>query len=127
MNSGWLLPILLLLWLIWRVVHQRDLALAFVRRWCAREHLQLLDDNLSFMGWRRWPVRVGNTATGTALTAWLQRLRLVQQFRFEISADGRERRQGRLLMCGKRILRLQIETADGHQLIETTAGNAQVS
>lgn len=118
MNSGWLLPTLLLIWIVWRVLHQRDLALLYVRRWCALEKLQLLDDNVSFMGWRSWPAQKNSSVTSAPLTAWLQRLRVVQQFRFEISADGRERRQGRLLMHGERILRMQIQTSDGHQLIE---------
>lgn len=122
MNFAWLLPILLLLWSVWRLLHQCDLALLHVRRWCAREQLQLLDDNVSFMGWRRWPM--DDAGNGTRRTP-LQHFRLVQQFRFEVSGDGRERRAGRLLMHAATVLRLQVETADGHQLIEPAPAEQQ--
>jgi len=118
MSFGWLLAILLLLWFTWRMLHQRDLALACVRRWCMREQLQLLDDSVSFSGWRRWPESAASAKDRSLLKHQFAWLRPVQQFRFEISNDGRERRQGRILMCGHGILRLQIETADGKQLIE---------
>jgi hypothetical protein len=127
MSLGWLLAILLLIWFTWRMLHQRDLALAYVRRWCVREHLQLLDDSVSFSGWRRWPGSVASVNARSAMQHALARLRPVQQFRFEISNDGRERRQGRLLMHGQSMLRLQIETADGNQLIEEFTTEGKVS
>ena len=61
MTLIWLFPTVLLLWLVWRLLHQRDLAQAYVKRWCARERLQLLDDSISFMGWRRWPLAAGSS------------------------------------------------------------------
>lgn len=118
MSFGWLLAILLLIWFTWRMLHQRDLALAYVRSWCLREHLQLLDDSVSFSGWRRWPRSAAGANARSVMQQALAGLRPVQQFRFEISNDGRERRQGRLLMYGHSMLRLQVETADGNQLIE---------
>lgn len=122
MTLIWLFPTVLLLWLVWRLLHQRDLAQAYVKRWCAREGLQLLDDSVSFMGWRRWSLAAGSSDQPPDSTDSPGRLRLVQQFRFEISNDGRERRQGQLLMHRDRVLRMQIDTGDGSQLIDDHAG-----
>jgi len=94
MTLIWLLPTVVLLWLVWRLLRQRDLAQAYVKRWCARERLQLLDDSVSFMGWRRWPLAPGNSDMHSGLANQLTRLRLVQQFRFEFSNDGRRATPG---------------------------------
>jgi len=121
MTLIWLFPTVLLLWLVWRLLYQRDLAQAYVKRWCARERLQLLDDSISFVGWRRWPVAAGSSDKLPDTTDSPERLRLVQQFRFEISNDGRERRQGHLLMHRDRVLQMQIDTGDGSVLIDDHA------
>jgi len=123
MTLIWLLPTVVLLWLVWRLLRQRDLAQAYVKRWCARERLQLLDDSVSFMGWRRWPLAPGNSDMHSGLANQLNRLRLVQQFRFEFSNDGRERRQGQLLMHRDRVLQMQIDTDAGSLLIDDHAGS----
>ncbi len=114
MTSGWLwlLLTLLLLWLIWSIIRQRDIALAFVRGWCARQQLQLLDDSVAYYGLRRLPKQ---QTRGARNMIW----RPVQAFRFEVSSDGRERRAGLLLMQGLRIILLEIQELDGSHLIDT--------
>jgi len=85
-----------LVWWLWRVLGQRDRALAIVRRHCKQHDLQLLDDSVALSG-----VRLGRTRGG-----WFG---LIRRYAFEFTVTGEQRLRGQISMFGAHLGRIELE------------------
>ncbi|MFC3680906.1 DUF3301 domain-containing protein [Bacterioplanoides pacificum] len=93
--------LLVVLYLFWNKQQQaRGLASAVVRQHCDRQGLQLLDDTLTLDGYQLKKRRAG----------WL----LMRCYRFEFSSTGDERYQGVVVLAGRRVERLELDTHRMH-------------
>lgn len=84
-----------LVWWLWRVLGQRDRALAIVRRHCKQHDLQLLDDSVALSG-----VRLGRTRGG-----WFG---LIRRYAFEFTVTGEHRYAGHLDLSGNHVLAIEL-------------------
>ncbi|KAA0875165.1 DUF3301 domain-containing protein [Nitrincola tapanii] len=90
-----LLAALLMFW--WQNLKKREAVFKAVKRYCQREHLQLLDESVALeaMGLKRHP------ETGYLL--------LTRRYRFEFTSTGDERYQGRVFLSGAQIDQIEVE------------------
>lgn len=95
-SLGALLIVLLAGWLWLTTLRARELALAHARRACEHAGVQLLDQAVALRA--------------VALRWTAQGLRIRRQYRFELSADGVERRSGQVVLLGLRLEALQLDT-----------------
>jgi hypothetical protein len=79
----------------WRSMGAREVALKAARRHCEQHALQLLDDSVVLRG--IWLERDRNA-----------RLSVRRSYRFEFSATGAERYQGRIVTLGDRVQSVQL-------------------
>lgn len=96
---GWIffLSLLALLYLFWNRQQQaRIKALSAVRRHCAEEDVQLLDDTLQLVS-----MAVRNGPGGR---------RLHRTYRFEFSSTGDERYEGQIILAGRSVIGLRLQT-----------------
>ncbi len=94
-----LLVVLLAGWLWLNTLRARELALAHARRACEQAGVQLLDQAVALRALSlRW------TAQG---------LRLRRSYAFEYSTAGVERHNGRVVLLGLRLERLDLDTGGG--------------
>nr|WP_246624658.1 DUF3301 domain-containing protein [Oceanobacter mangrovi] len=92
-----LIPLLLaLVWLAWASQQRaKNLALMQVRKRCASESLQLLDDTLVFE--KLW---LGRYINGGVC--------IKRRYQFEFSSTGEHRYQGQVTLAGQRLAALQL-------------------
>lgn len=90
-----LLLLLSLFALFWRGRGVRELACRHALERCRREGVQLLDDQVAFVGWR-----------------WLKNSqgsgRLVRRYQFEFSSNGVDRHRGSLAMDGRQLVAIKL-------------------
>ena len=84
-----------LVWWLWRVLGQRDRALAIVRPHCKQHDLQLLDDSVALSG-----VRLGRTRGG-----WFG---LIRRYAFEFTVTGEHRYAGHLDLSCNHVLTIEL-------------------
>ncbi len=88
------------LWYLYDGVVTRERALTLARELCQRHDVQLLDESVAQVRLR--PQRDANG-----------RLRWRREYRFEVSLSGDERRAGRLVLLGRRLLAAELELEGG--------------
>lgn len=106
-------------WWLWRVLGQRDRALALVRRHCQRNDLQLLDDSVALSG-----IRLARLNRG--------RYGIVRRYAFEFTVTGEHRYAGHLDLHGTRQLHIELAPhpfpgrADGDSPVYTEPASAKI-
>ncbi len=93
--TAWLLVGLIIAW-IWRGHGIRERALAFVRRHCKDEGVQLLDGNVALKGWRQIHDGKGQK-------------RLARLYGFEFTVTSQERLAGTVAMFGRHLGKIELQ------------------
>jgi len=93
--TAWLLVALGIAW-IWRGHGVRERALAYVRTYCERETVQLLDGNVAFKGWK-------------IIVDGSQRKRLARLYGFEFTVTSQERLNGSVAMYGRHLAKIELQ------------------
>ncbi len=93
----WLIAALLFMQYWWSAKGIKEIALTATRKHCKQLQLQLLDDSIALRG------------------LWLKRdrdgrIRCWRSYNFDFSSTGEDRYQGRIILLGRRIETIDLET-----------------
>lgn len=90
----------------------REQAIVVGRRACERIRVQLLDQTVSLR-------RLGLVRGKSGQPQWRR------WYRFDFSPDGRGRRQGEIVVSGRKVLSVSVETEEGREYLLQSSESAE--